>query len=84
MSVPHTPHDYCGTAVPRVPRVFRETTLDPMYQQMGKSCSLYLGATPDQPAVNGTFSFVPCLPASDRRTFARPTIELSPVLTNSR
>ena len=56
--------------------MFRETTLDPMYQQMVKACSLYLGATAEQPAANGTFSFVPCLPAAERRTFARPTIEL--------
>jgi len=74
--VPHAPHDYRDTAVPRVPQVFRETTLDPMYQQMGTSCSLYLGATPENPAANGTFSFVPCLPAAERRTFARPTIDL--------
>lgn len=74
--VAHGPRDYHDVAVPRVPNVFRETTLDPMYQQMGKSCSLYLGATAEQPAANGTFSFVPCLPAAERRTFARPTIEL--------
>ena len=74
--VPHARHDYSETAVPRVPRVFRETTLDPMYQQMGTSCSLYLGATAEQPAANGMFSFVPRLPAAESRTFARPPIEL--------
>jgi hypothetical protein len=74
--VPHARHDYPETAVPRVPRVFRETTLDPMYQQMAKSCSLYLGATVKHPAANGTFSFVPCLPAAEARTFARPPIKL--------
>ena len=79
--VSHTSHNYLDTAASRVSRVFRETTLDPMYQQMDKGCSLYLGAKPDQPAANGTFSFVPCLPASEGRTFARPTIELgSPLI----
>jgi len=74
--LPHTRDDYHETAAPHAPPMFRETTLDPMYQQMSKSCTLYLGATPDLPATNGTFSFVPCLPAAEGRTFARPAIKL--------
>jgi hypothetical protein len=74
--IAHTPHDYRDVALPRVPHVFAETTLHPMYQQMSRACSLYLAATPDRAAANGTYSFVPCLPAAERRTFARPSIDL--------
>jgi len=74
--IPHTAEDYEQTAGGRVSSMFRETTLDPMYQQMRKNCTLYLGATPEEPAANDTFSFVPCVPTSERRTFARPAIKL--------
>jgi hypothetical protein len=56
--------------------VFRAATLDPMYAWNGThGARLYFGATADAP-VGGMFSFVPCLPAQDGRTFARPAIEL--------
>jgi len=74
-SVAHTSSDYVETAAACTNRVFRETTLDPMYQQGSKGCRLYLGATAERPT-NGMFSFTPCLPARDQRTFARPAIEL--------
>lgn len=74
-SVAHTSSDYVETAAARVNHVFRETTLDPMYQQGKKGCRLYLGATAEHPT-NGIFSFVPCLPAQEQRTFARPPIDL--------
>lgn len=74
-SVSHTAGDYAVTAGPRVNRVFRETTLDPMYQQGTRGARLYLGATASNPA-GGMFSFVPCLPGREQRTFARPVIDL--------
>lgn len=74
-SIPHTPATYANVAVPPTNPVFRATTLDPMYEQVNKGCRLYFGATVDDP-VNGMFSFVPCRPARERRTFARPVIEL--------
>jgi hypothetical protein len=74
-SVAHTSSDYVDTAAPRVNHMFRETTLDPMYQQGKRGCRLYLGATAEHPT-NDMFSFVPCLPAREERTFARPAIDL--------
>lgn len=68
-------------AASRTNEVFRLTTLDPMYEQETRGCRLYFAATTNAP-VNDMFSFVPCLPADEGRTFARPKIELPRPLVN--
>lgn len=76
-SVDHTRETYLEVAVPRTNSVFRATTLDPMYAwQRTKGCRLYFAATVEQP-ISGMFSFVPCRPADENKTFARPAIELA-------
>ena len=53
-----------------------------MYEQGTKPCRLYFGAIGDDP-LNGMFSFVPCLPAHEQRTFPRPAIDLEPFVTSN-
>ena len=66
---------YADDAAARTDDVFRVTTLDPMYPQGTRRARLYFGATADSP-VGGMFSFTPCIPAGDARTFSRPAIDL--------
>lgn len=80
-SLDHTRETYVDVAASRTSEVFLLTTLDPMYEQGTKGCRLYFGATADGP-INGMFSFVPCVPAREERTFARPAIDLPEPLVN--
>ncbi len=61
-----------------VPDAYVDVTLRPTYEGFAEhELRLYRGATPDQP-VDGMFSFVPCLHASDgQQGFPRPAIRLS-------
>ena len=63
----------------------RRFTLDPWYGwgDQGETYRLYVGATSDEP-VEGMFSYVPCLPLTDKPTaFARPPVRL-PSFVNPR
>lgn len=68
-----------------IPQEYMEVTVRPWYESVGKAngcarpqkCRLYFGATPDNPAHNGTYSFFPCQPyEAGSRGFARPKIDL--------
>lgn len=74
--VDHNRDTYAKLAGPRTNEVFRATTLEPMYAwDKTRGGRLYFAATVNEP-IGGMFSFVPCLPAQDGRTFARPVVEL--------
>ncbi len=84
--IDHTKEDYRDRLRGRVPATYEEVTLGPWYADPDtavRSHRLYLGATFDAP-VEGMFSFVPCLPyALAPRGFARPTLRLPGVITDS-
>ncbi len=81
--------DYrCDSLPPRTTARERNLVFDPLFSDPTVEAATfrhYRGATIDHP-INGTFSFVPGRPYSDRSPwgFGRPAIELGPELINPR
>lgn len=73
----HSSRSWRATLVDQVPKAFLDATIIPMYTGMRErdlQYTLYVGATPSH-AVDGMFSFVPCLPIKNNRGgFARPSL----------
>lgn len=76
-AIQHTGRTWRERLADFVPAVFLETTIGPMYAAMTRRdhpYTLYFGATPET-AVDGTFSFFPCLPiAEGANGFGRPAL----------
>ncbi len=84
--IDHTKRDHQGRLRSRVPATYEAVTLAPWYVNTDdptRSHRLYTGATFDA-RVEGMFSFFPCLPYSlAPRGFARPTIRLPGIITDT-
>jgi hypothetical protein len=84
--IDHTKRDYRDGLRDHVSETYAAVTLAPWYGNMierDKSHRLYYGATFEAP-VEDMFSFFPCLPYAEyARGFARPTIHIPDVITDT-